>query len=86
MGLDPVFQNIPHTANTLTVEWFASGAGWQGDNLTFGGTQDESWAIDNVRVDLNGVTVPAPLPPTASLLGSGLLGLGLLGFRRMKKA
>jgi len=84
MGLDPVIQNIPHTADTLTVEWFASGAGWQGDNLTFGGTQDESWAIDNLRVDLNGV--PAPLPPTASLLGSGLLGLGLLGFRKMRKA
>ena len=84
LGLDAAFQNIPHTGSTLTVEWFASGAGWQGDNLRFGGTQDESWAIDNVRVDLNGV--PAPLPPSASLLGSGLLGLGLLGFRKMRKA
>lgn len=86
LGLDPVFQNIPHTADTLIVEWFASGAGWQGDNLTFGGTQDESWAIDNLRVDLNGVPAPAPLPPTAFFVGSGLLGLGLLGFRKMRKA
>jgi len=29
---------------------------------------------------------PVPLPPTALLLGSGLLGLGLLGFRRRRKA
>lgn len=46
MGLDPVFQNIPHTASTLTVDWFAGGSGWQG------GT-DESWAIDNVEVTVN---------------------------------
>lgn len=48
MGLDPTFQNIPHTANTLTIEWFASGDNWQG------GT-DESWAIENVEIDLSGV-------------------------------
>ncbi len=29
---------------------------------------------------------PVPIPPTALLLGSGLLGLGLLGYRRKKKA
>ena len=84
MGLDPVFQNIPHTGATLTVEWFASGAGWQGENVRFGGTQDESWAIDNVRVTLN--DVHAPLPPTVFLLGSGLLGLGCLGLRRRNQA
>lgn len=46
MGLEPVFQNIPHTSGTLTIEWFSSGAGWQGET-------DESWAIDNVRVTVN---------------------------------
>ncbi len=46
MGLDPTFQNIPHTSSTLTVEWFTSGGGWQG------GT-DESWAIDNVQVAID---------------------------------
>jgi hypothetical protein len=43
MGLEPAFENIPHTSSTLTVEWFASGAGWQAGD-------DESWAIDNVEV------------------------------------
>jgi hypothetical protein len=81
MGLDPVFQNIPHTADTLIVEWFASGAGWQGKNVVFGTTHDESWAIDNVRVDLN----PVPLPSTALLLGSGFIGLAGFGWRCRRK-
>ena len=49
MGLDPTFDAIPHTASTLTVEWFAEG-GWEGG-------ADESWGIDNVDVTLNGVPV-----------------------------
>jgi hypothetical protein len=58
LGLDPAFQNIAHTASTLTVSWFANGAGWQGGD-------DESWAIDNV-------TVTALLvPPTLSIATSG---------------
>jgi hypothetical protein len=51
MGLDPVFQNIPHTAGTLTVEWFAGGP-------DFTGGDDESWAIDNVEVILDDNVVP----------------------------
>lgn len=43
---DPRFSNIPHTSNTLTVKWYASGANWQGDG-------DESLAIDNLVVILN---------------------------------
>ena len=31
MGLDPVLDGIPHTADTLTIVWLASGAGWQPD-------------------------------------------------------
>lgn len=46
MGLDPTFSNIPHTSSSITIEWFASGDGWQGGD-------DESWAIDNVRVSVN---------------------------------
>jgi hypothetical protein len=70
---ESAFQNIGHTGSSLTISWFASGAGWQG-----GG--DESWAIENVRVDLNNV----PLPPTVMLLGSGLLGLLGAGWRLRK--
>jgi tol-pal system protein YbgF len=43
MGLDPVFDNIPHRSNTLAMEWFATVGRWQGG-------RDESWAIDNVEV------------------------------------
>ncbi len=54
LGLDPIFDNIPHTNDTLTIEWFASGAGYQGGS-------DESWAIDNVEVIINETqTVPEP--------------------------
>ena len=37
------FNNISHSSNTLSFEFFASGTGLQG------GT-DESWVIDNLRV------------------------------------
>lgn len=46
MGMDPTFSKIPHTSSTLTIEWYASGLGWQGNT-------DESWAIDNLEVVLN---------------------------------
>ena len=49
MGLDPTFDAIPHTASTLTVEWYAQ-TGWEGG-------ANESWGIDNVEVTLNGVPV-----------------------------
>jgi len=71
MYLEPAFQNIAHTDSSLTISWFASGLKWQGE-------YDESWAIENVRVDV------VPLPPTLVLLGSGLLGLLGAG-RRLRK-
>lgn len=57
-------EDIPHSANNLTIKWYASGDGWQGG-------WDESYAIDNVTVTAN----PVPIPAAAWLLGSGLLGL-----------
>ena len=45
MNLVPSFNDIPHLADTVTIEWIASGEGWQGDD-------DESWAIDNVTVSV----------------------------------
>jgi len=46
MGNDPTFQNINHTSNSVTVDFYASGNGWQGGI-------DESWAIDNVQLCIN---------------------------------
>jgi len=45
MNLVGQLSDIPHTADTLVIEWRATGAGWQGG-------EDESWAIDNVEVAL----------------------------------
>ena len=63
---------IAHTASSLTIEFFASGAGWQG-------LSDESFAIENVAVNLN--AVDAPEPGTLALLGLALAGLVRLGRR-----
>lgn len=60
--------NIPHTASSVVIKFYASGAGWQG-----GG--DESWAIDNVAVSVT----PVPAPGAAAL---GLVGLGAMRRRR----
>lgn len=48
LGLDPQFDSIPHTSSTLTIDFFADGAGFQGG-------ADEFWGIDNLQVTLNGV-------------------------------
>ncbi len=61
MGLDPTFDNIAHTGNTLTIEWFADGDGWEsGANIGDQNYANETWAIDNVEVILNGTDEQAP--------------------------
>jgi serine/threonine protein kinase len=58
LSVDPAFSSIPHTADSVTVTWrvvtpMAAGMGsqqWQG-------LDDESWAIDNVRVEVAGIPV-----------------------------
>lgn len=73
MGLDPLFDSIPHNSDTLIIEWVSSGAGWQGYPSTHA-YPDEYWAIDNVEVIL------IPEPATLSLLA-----LGGLALRRRKR-
>ena len=48
MGLDTQFDSIPHTASSLSIDFWASGAGWFGGN-------DESFAIEDIEVILNPV-------------------------------
>lgn len=67
LGLETQLQNIPHTADTLTIRIYAHGAGWQGGS-------DESWGVDNFGVSV--VNIPAPG-------AMALLGLaGLVARRR----
>lgn len=75
MGVGSLFRGIEHNADTLTVQWYASGSGWQGG-------ADESWAIDNISVTLNGVPIPNPEPTTMLLLGAGLLGMAAVTRRK----
>jgi len=61
--------SMAHNASTLTIDFFASGAGWQGSS-------DESWAIENLQVTAN----PVPLPGAVLFFAPGLAGL--LAMRR----
>jgi len=69
---------IPHTASTLTINFFASGSGWQAGF-------DESWAIDNVSVITESSVAPIPEPGTLLLLGSGLLGVAGHGRKKLRR-
>jgi len=70
MGADPTFQNFLHSSDMLKIEWYSSGAGWQG------GT-DESWAIDNVEINLLGVESDTPVG--GQLLSIDMTALFLAG-------
>ncbi len=57
---------IAHTSDTLTIELFASGAGWSGGS-------DESWAVENFEVILT-TAIPEPTMLAAlALLGGALI-------------
>lgn len=76
MGLDAAFQSIAHTGKTLTITW---------QQLYSQGYDDESFALDNVRINLLGEPKPNKVPEPASLALAGL-GLAGLGFARKRKA
>ena len=61
--------NIPDTLDSVNLVF----TGLPTQSIT-----DENWGLDNVKVST------IPLPPSAPLLGSGLVGLALLG-RRFRK-
>src|SRR5262245_6294787 len=54
MSADRVFSPIPHSADTLRVTWRIRGEAGLAAPMWQGG-DDESWAIDNVRVEVSGV-------------------------------
>jgi len=69
LGLDSSLDGIPHTSNSLTIAW---GTG----NVNFQGGPDESWAIDNVEIILNGIDDPScvtPPPPPPRPVGGEFL-------------
>lgn len=76
MGLEPVFDHIPHIASSVTIEFFADGA--LGTNGWGGGTS-ESWAIDNIEVI---AIIPEP---SSILLCLGGVGMALLRRRPVNR-
>ncbi len=70
LAVEPAFDHIPHTADSLTVVWrigAVSGpaaAQWQGGS-------DESWAIENVAVDVNSLVGVDPQPSPIALALEG---------------
>ena len=70
-GADPRFANFAHSSSSATIQFYIFGPGNQDLN-------DESWAMDNLRVSVTTTGVPAvPEPETYAML---LAGLGLLLF------
>ncbi len=55
---DPAFSGIPHTADSLRVTWrVRSNVAGGSPSLQWQGGMDESWAIDNVRVEVSGIPI-----------------------------
>jgi len=71
-AMDSVYNlsfTFPHTSSSIMFNFAASG---------LQGIDDESWGLDNVRVEVSAV----PIPASVWLFGSGLLGL--VGLARRK--
>ena len=72
LGGDSVYNlsfTFPHSDSSLSV------------SFTYAGLQelsDESWGIDNLRVDIDSAAETVPEPGTLLLLGGGLAGLAAI--------
>ncbi|MFZ2973362.1 MAG: FxDxF family PEP-CTERM protein [Ferribacterium limneticum] len=71
LGADPTFANIAHTASTALFSFTIEGNGIQDLN-------DESWAMDNLRISVT----PVPEPESYAMLLAGLGLVGLVAQRR----
>jgi hypothetical protein len=72
MSVEPAFMSVPHTADSLTVVW-SLGAVSGGAAQNWQGGTDESWAIENVRVDVSGAPTgirDTPFPAALTLAGN----------------
>lgn len=68
--VEPVFNDIPHTASTLTVT-FRLGAIAGGAAANWQGEMDESWAIDQLSVSVsNAASDVPPAVARAALMGN----------------
>ena len=74
-NVDGRFQNFAHTASSVTIEFSIEGVGIQS-------LDDESWAVDNLRVAAFLSTPPIPEPSTYALMLAGLCAVGLVRRRR----
>ncbi len=70
MYQENALKNIAHTSSTLTIDWYASGSGWQGG-------ADESWGIENVQV-----IIQVPEPGTFILLFFASLAFFLRKYKK----
>src|SRR3990170_2780184 len=79
LGADPRFANFAHTGSTATIEFFIFGEGNQS-------LDDESWAMDNLRVSVTTLQPTAiPEPASLTLLGTALAAAASRRLRRRKK-
>lgn len=76
---DPRFSNIAHSGSNAVFTFVVEGQGVQS-------LDDESWAMDNLRVSLNGVTAPVPEPETYAVMLAGLGTLGWVARRRRARS
>jgi len=65
LGAEPALQDIPHTADSVTVAWNISAISGPAADQWQGG-DDESWAIDGVSVDVSTLNVGVGDPPAAA--------------------